>query len=288
MTHAEVYPRWEENVVFGSEGPRHKKLLQTEGFRAVLVGLEAGQSIPPHPSADAAYHFLEGTGWMVVDGKRLPVETGATVVVPGGVPRGIEAETRLAFLGTHGSSVAKSAKLKPFMGASLMTLLGVAIMLGLMIAGMGPMALMLSGGLNLGLGMWSVMLVPVAGLIIMLLMMFFFFRWMRGGGGPMARMAGHAGLMREMMTHEHAHEPASQTQSKANGNGMNTLTYTIPDVNCGHCKMTVERELSELAGVAAVSVDVDARQAVIQYDAPATPVEIEALLTEIGYPPKSQ
>jgi len=69
---------------------------------------------------------------------------------------------------------------------------------------------------------------------------------------------------------------------------MTTLTYNIPAVNCGHYKMTIEREVSELSGVASVSVDVGSKQAVIKFDSPATKVEIEALLAEIGYPPESQ
>ena len=44
------------------------------------------------------YHFLSGTGWMLVDGERLRVEAGTTVVVPDGAARGVHAETRLAFL----------------------------------------------------------------------------------------------------------------------------------------------------------------------------------------------
>jgi mannose-6-phosphate isomerase-like protein (cupin superfamily) len=44
------------------------------------------------------YHFLAGTGWMTVDDQRLPVGPGATVVMPAGAHRGVEAETRLAFV----------------------------------------------------------------------------------------------------------------------------------------------------------------------------------------------
>jgi quercetin dioxygenase-like cupin family protein len=35
---------------------------------------------------------------MLVDGDRLPVAQGATVVMPAGTVRGMKAETRLAFL----------------------------------------------------------------------------------------------------------------------------------------------------------------------------------------------
>ena len=70
-------------------------------------------------------------------------------------------------------------------------------------------------------------------------------------------------------------------------NAMNTVTYNIPTVSCGHCKMNIEREVGKLSGVASVTVDVDAKKAVIKYGSPATKAEIETLLIEIGYPPKN-
>ena len=79
-------------------GPKPHHLIKTEQFTALIAGLEPGQKIPPHPESQAIYHFLEGTGWMIVDDPRFPVRPGATVVVPQEASRGIEAETRLAFL----------------------------------------------------------------------------------------------------------------------------------------------------------------------------------------------
>ena len=68
---------------------------------------------------------------------------------------------------------------------------------------------------------------------------------------------------------------------------MTTVTYSVPAVSCGHCKMRIERSVGELAGVESVNVDVDSKQAVISYGPPATPAQIEALLSEIGYPSES-
>lgn len=101
MTHARLYPSWKEIVVFSTNGPRHQRLMEAGTFLAVLVGLEASQKILSHPATDSAYHSLEGTGWMTVDGERLPVAPGAMVVVPNRVYRGVEAQTQLAFLGTQ-------------------------------------------------------------------------------------------------------------------------------------------------------------------------------------------
>jgi len=67
---------------------------------------------------------------------------------------------------------------------------------------------------------------------------------------------------------------------------MNTVTYNIPKVSCGHCKMNIEREVGKLSGVASVIVDVTAKKAIIKYDPPTTKDAIETLLIEIGYPPE--
>ena len=67
---------------------------------------------------------------------------------------------------------------------------------------------------------------------------------------------------------------------------MNTITYNIPNVNCGHCKMNIEREIGKISGVTSVTVDVEAKKAIIKYGSPATEAEIETLLIENGYPPE--
>jgi len=98
-----VYPHWQDKVVFSSDGPKPQFLLDTAQFKVVLVGLEAGQKIPPHPAPGAVYHVLDGSGWILVGDLRIAVEPGAMIVVPAGEPRGFEAQTRLAFIGSRGA-----------------------------------------------------------------------------------------------------------------------------------------------------------------------------------------
>jgi quercetin dioxygenase-like cupin family protein len=97
MTHF-LFPDWREKVVFSPSGPQPQVLAETGNLRVIIAGLEPGQKIPSHPEATAMYHFLDGNGWMSVDGERFAVGPGATVITPEGSVRGIEAETRLAFL----------------------------------------------------------------------------------------------------------------------------------------------------------------------------------------------
>jgi copper chaperone len=40
---------------------------------------------------------------------------------------------------------------------------------------------------------------------------------------------------------------------------MITITYTVPDISCEHCKQSIEEEVAQVEGVAAVEVDVQAK-----------------------------
>ena len=65
---------------------------------------------------------------------------------------------------------------------------------------------------------------------------------------------------------------------------MNTVTYSIPNISCGHCVHTIQSEVSELEGVVSVIADQNKRVATITFDAPATEEQIKKLLAEIDYP----
>ena len=67
---------------------------------------------------------------------------------------------------------------------------------------------------------------------------------------------------------------------------MTTLTYTVPGISCGHCKMTIEREVGELPGVTSVAVAVETKQAVIDFELPVTEEQVQSLLVEIGFEPE--
>jgi copper chaperone CopZ len=62
------------------------------------------------------------------------------------------------------------------------------------------------------------------------------------------------------------------------------VTLQVPNISCGHCVMTIKREVGELAGVAGVEGDEATKQVEITYGPPATLAGIKALLEEIGYP----
>lgn len=98
------FPNWQDTVRYSSDGPVPRFLFEAPQFRVLVGGLEAGQRLPVHPEAAAMYHILEGSGWMTVNDERFAIGSGATVVVPDGAARGIEADTRLAFLAARAGS----------------------------------------------------------------------------------------------------------------------------------------------------------------------------------------
>jgi copper chaperone len=66
---------------------------------------------------------------------------------------------------------------------------------------------------------------------------------------------------------------------------MQTITLTAPDISCDHCKQTIERELSTVAGVQAVSVDVPSTQVRVTFDPQqVSETQIVARLDDEGYP----
>jgi len=98
------FPETKSKAVFASDGPKPQFLIDTPKFKALVVGLEAGQQIPVHPGEAAMYHFLEGEGLMTVGEETFDIKPGVTIVAPSGVKRGMNAKTRVVFLGSKGES----------------------------------------------------------------------------------------------------------------------------------------------------------------------------------------
>ncbi len=63
-----------------------------------------------------------------------------------------------------------------------------------------------------------------------------------------------------------------------------TVTFSIPNIHCGHCVHTIQSELIDLPGVKSVRADQDLRNAVIEFESPASEEKIKELLESIEYP----
>lgn len=66
---------------------------------------------------------------------------------------------------------------------------------------------------------------------------------------------------------------------------MKTVTYSVPNISCDHCTHTIKMEVGDLEGVLSVNAEVDTQAVEIQFDESTSEDQIQALLTEINYPP---
>lgn len=96
-----IFPDWRTLVHWSAPGPQPAILHDEASLRVLVAGLEPGAGIPQHPGPRAVYHYLEGEGVLFLDGVAHPVSGGMTVVAPAGSVRGMQAITRLAFLGVR-------------------------------------------------------------------------------------------------------------------------------------------------------------------------------------------
>ncbi|GIK40574.1 MAG: hypothetical protein BroJett011_44070 [Chloroflexota bacterium] len=68
---------------------------------------------------------------------------------------------------------------------------------------------------------------------------------------------------------------------------MQTKTFKVPNISCGHCVHAIQNEVGELAGVKKVVAAQDTKMVTVEWEAPQTWETIKALLTEINYPPEN-
>lgn len=67
---------------------------------------------------------------------------------------------------------------------------------------------------------------------------------------------------------------------------METVTFDVPAITCGHCVATIKRVVTaDVPGVREVTGDPDAKRVTVAFDAPATVEQIVATMTEWDYPP---
>ncbi len=65
---------------------------------------------------------------------------------------------------------------------------------------------------------------------------------------------------------------------------MTTTTLSVPDISCGHCKESIEGAVGQLAGVEAVTVDIEPRTVSLSYqDTSVGLEEITAAIEALGY-----
>ena len=65
---------------------------------------------------------------------------------------------------------------------------------------------------------------------------------------------------------------------------MESKTFSIPDISCKHCVMTIKNELNDIEGVSRVKGDPEKKEITVEWEAPATLERIKSVLKEINYP----
>ena len=65
---------------------------------------------------------------------------------------------------------------------------------------------------------------------------------------------------------------------------MANTTFSIPNISCGHCVMSIKNELSELEGVTSVEGNPETKSIDVEWDAPITEEKLIETLKEINYP----
>jgi copper chaperone len=71
---------------------------------------------------------------------------------------------------------------------------------------------------------------------------------------------------------------------KRRNNKMTKETFSIPNISCGHCVMTIKKELTAMDGIKAVEGDPANKSISVEWEAPATRDKIKETLKEINYP----
>jgi copper chaperone len=64
---------------------------------------------------------------------------------------------------------------------------------------------------------------------------------------------------------------------------MTETTLSVPEIHCGHCKMSIEGAVSALEGVASAEVNVEKATVTVGFDAPASIESIIGAIEDQGY-----
>lgn len=64
---------------------------------------------------------------------------------------------------------------------------------------------------------------------------------------------------------------------------MSTATYTVKGMTCGHCVSSVREEVSGVAGVTSVEVDLANGALTVVSESPVDQAQISAAVEEAGY-----
>lgn len=65
---------------------------------------------------------------------------------------------------------------------------------------------------------------------------------------------------------------------------METKTYSIPNINCNHCVMTINNAIQALDGVDYAEADLASKTLTVDFDSPASDKLIRDTLISVNFP----
>ena len=65
---------------------------------------------------------------------------------------------------------------------------------------------------------------------------------------------------------------------------MENTIFSVPNISCGHCVMSIKNELNDLEGVSSVEGNAENKSITVEWNSPATLEKIRDTLKEINYP----
>ena len=65
---------------------------------------------------------------------------------------------------------------------------------------------------------------------------------------------------------------------------MEKTTFSIPNISCNHCIMTIQRELGEIEGIGNIEGNSETKEITVEWEIPATVDTIKETLKKINYP----
>ncbi|MBP7213136.1 MAG: heavy-metal-associated domain-containing protein [Anaerolineaceae bacterium] len=65
---------------------------------------------------------------------------------------------------------------------------------------------------------------------------------------------------------------------------METKTYSIPNINCNHCVMTINNAIQALDGVDYAEADLATKKLTVDFESPASDELIRETLASVNFP----
>jgi len=86
-------------VDYATDSIVSKTIIDKSAGTLTLFAFDAGQCLSEHQAPyDAVVQIVDGTGIMVVNGKRIKSPTGSIIILPANVPHAVKAKQRFKML----------------------------------------------------------------------------------------------------------------------------------------------------------------------------------------------